>query len=366
MAAIEAGLDRFSSWLDELSPYHRALRTPVYLEDDAPPLVRAFWERVGFSEAIGPAIAVRGSRPERAFAEREALKVIRGWCSSPDFRDRWGVSAPGDVDAAVRARLPARSRFVLVAPSVVTFTDETTGADDPPVLRLDDAGQIEPSWPSYVEMLVWQTCAKLAENRGAKPRDAPVPASPGLERPFAPALEGLWTLADGVWALGPPAARGRRDAWEQVLYRSPEDYFHHVRSRPDAELARYRVDVTGMARLIVEAAPALDPEHLATPGLRRFELPGQGSAPAAHWGLVELEGVRLWLEKWRTATSITVYAEPGQLPALKALLARVGSRVLEEAKPRVNRFARAPTAAEEAAARKLHDRARAAAEGRKR
>lgn len=363
---VVAALGRFSSWVDELSPYHRALRTPVYLEPDAPALVRAFWEQVGWSDAIGAAETLHPLRPERIFTDREALKVVQDWCSSPDVRDRWGVTAPSDVEAALRSRLPARSRVVLATPSVVMFTDETTGGDDPPVLELHEDGVVRPLWSSFVAMLIWQTCRTLGVNRETKLRDAPIPAQPGHERPFAPALDALWTLADGVWAIGPHVNQGSSDAWVNVIYKSFEHYFRYVRDLPDGEIERYTVSLTGVTRFIVGKADALDPEHPSIPDMRRFQQPGRGTAPPLFQGLVEWGGARLWIEKFQTSRSIRVFAEAEQVPALKAHFARAGARILEEVKPRVNPFALPPTAAAQAAAKKLHERARKAAEGKKR
>jgi len=365
--ALGEGLARFSAWLDAFAPRHRALRTPVYLEPDAPAAMRALWEVVGFSDAMLPGISGDETRPERCFADPATEKVIRSWFADPRVRERWGVTSAAKGMEAVRAKLPARTRWLRAVSRWAFFTDETSGADDPPVLELDSSGVVRPSWPSYVEMVLWQACTNVAELRAAVVA-GPVPASAReLDPPFAPALARCWPLGEGVWALGAcPAfqdgAPPKLEAEWSALYQSPAHYFRHVMALPQEELRRHFVNAYGMHYLAVNDGKLLDPERPSVPGFRSYtRASGAHGDRTLHRGLAEVDGLRLWMEKRSGTRATFVYAEPEQFAAVKALLARERLEVYEQLRPRRYRFTVAPRAAQLAAVRKLHDRARAAA-----
>lgn len=359
------GLAEFARWLELFAPRHRALRTPVYLEPDAPAAMRALWEAVGFSDAVLPGISDGETRPERCFADPAAEKVVRAWFGDPRVRERWGIGAPAAVMAAVRAKLPEKTRWVRAMSRWAFLTDETSGADDPPVLELNNGGALLPSWPSYVEMVLWQACANVGSLRGSAV-DGPAPE--GGTRPFAPALAGFWALGEGVWGLGPcPAYEdgvppGPSQEW-RVLYLSPAHYFRFANGLDEEELSRQFVNLSCMHYFGVEDGKRLDPDHPSVPGFRAFQRrSGPGAGDVIRRGLVEVDGLRLWVEK-RSGTATLVYAEPEQLAEVKAFFKREKLTVYEQLKPQKDKFVAEPTKAELAAAKKQHDRARAAAEG---
>lgn len=357
----QGGLAGFSAWLDAYAPRHGALRTPVHLEPDAPAGVRELWDAVGWSDAL------LETRPERTFADPGAEKVIRGWFADARVRERWGVASPREAMEVVRTKLPKKHRFVRAVSTKVFFTDEDAGTADPPVLDLDASGVVSAAWPSYVQMIVWQACRRVASERSTEVA-APVPSAAGALRPFAPAYSGCWELADGVWGLEPSPARRAgavaADASWSVLYQSPARYFRYVLGLPDEELRRHFVGTSCLHYLAVKDGKRLDPQHPSVPSFRGYTSPcGPKGETTLFRGLAEVDGLRLWLESRSGAEGAFVYAEPEQLAEVKAFLKREKMTVYEQIKPQKDRFAVEPTSSEIAAAKTLHDRARAAAEG---
>lgn len=352
-----AGLVAFAAWLGELSPRHRALRTPVYLEPTAPAAMRELWDAVGWSDAL------LETRPERPFVDPSAEKTIRGWFANPSVRERWGVSTPGEAMEAVRARLPRRHRFVRAAASTVFFVDDESGDADPRVHAMDEQGVASLAWPSYVEMILWQACRRASGNRSAEIASPPAPTP---ARPFAPALDGFWELAPGVWGLAPcPAYQDGAppppaQSWS-VVYDSTPSYFRYVMGLPDGELERHFVSMAGMHYFGLDDGKRLDPEHPSIPGFRGCARP-YGGGGTQHRGLVEVDGLRLWLDKLPRTTSTLLLAEPGQLAAVKAFLKREQLEIYQEVKPQRDPFAVEPRPAEVKSASKLHEQAQAQAQ----
>lgn len=113
ITSVERDAKILAQWLQE-----RGLElTPLQLENEAPALVRAFWENIGWHESFADLELVH---PSEAIGRKRALETLAGW------RRDDGVAFPDE-------NLPKRFRMVVQDNSGESFTitDEGDGSDNP-------------------------------------------------------------------------------------------------------------------------------------------------------------------------------------------------------------------------------------------
>ena len=215
--------------LGALNPRYHAGEKAA-LEADAPLWVRRIWEAVGTCDAIQETSVRFWTRAE---SEDELGKTFERWSESPKAR-----AALGKTAAAMRGKLPASIRLVRALTEEIAVTDESTGADDPPVLLMRSDSRKVLTWcASYREWLVWHLVSTIASTRSAGyNRRAELPSTPVLAEAY-PA--GMHRLAEGIWWMGMPALSedaGIPTVQTKVFYASMEAYSAYALALPDTKL----------------------------------------------------------------------------------------------------------------------------------
>lgn len=193
-----AALHRFlagSLWGVELEP--------VRLGADESPLVRAFWEEVGWDDQLSSDLGP----PEREANARAVRRLLADYARS---------GSP-----LTAAALPARHRLVVAdaGGAGLSVADESAGAADPPVVGFDaDDGSAEPAGESYLRLVSfllvyaamrpwYQTAIETEPPLAELARDRPFPhLSPGTRR----LTDDLWLFPNDADAPDPSARAGVR------------------------------------------------------------------------------------------------------------------------------------------------------------
>jgi hypothetical protein len=215
--------------LGALNPRCRAGEKAA-LEDDAPLWVRRVWEAVGISDAIQETAFRFWTRAE---SEDALAKTFEGWSESPKAR-----AALGKTAEAMRGKLPAKIRLVSTPSDDLAVIDESTGADDPPVLLMRSEEREVLTWcPSYREWLVWHLVTRFTSTRFAGyNRRVELPSTPVLAEAYP---TGMHRLAEGIWWMAIPALSeeaGIPTVQTKVFYASMEAYSAFALALPDDKL----------------------------------------------------------------------------------------------------------------------------------
>jgi hypothetical protein len=206
----------------QLHPGHAPQKKAPALEPDAPAKLRELWEATGVSEATG-------KLRTRAESEDELAQIFRDWAVAPVNRGAWGADA-----AAFRRALPERVRLVSKRSSAVVVTDESAGADDPPVLAMRaDHSPLVRHHDRYTEWQIWTGLDRVASVRETK--YFPHGSSNGRQILADVYRPGLYEIADRIWWLHmPPFARdlGVPVNSKPVIYASAREYLDFLVALP--------------------------------------------------------------------------------------------------------------------------------------
>lgn len=239
---------------------------PVQLGPDESPLLRTFWEAVGWDEQLAGDLG-----PPQLEASRRLVQKLLS-----DHR-RWG--SPLQPSA-----LPARYRVVGVDSEGTGFTvtDESSGDPDPPVIGLfAESGTAERVGDSYLR---WATYALLFA--ATRPwYDAFLRTEPPLdelirERPLPNLAPGAGKLSDDLWLL--PAEPETPSSSGRLAIRSFEGLWRWLEG--DSPL-RHRVLVQSLPGRRFKLTASVDDLRAGTPGWREVE----AFAPAIAYRLGRLD-----------------------------------------------------------------------------
>ncbi|MEI8254949.1 MAG: hypothetical protein WCJ30_04680 [Deltaproteobacteria bacterium] len=292
--------------LETLIPEYLATRAEVTLAPDAPALVRAFWDIVGYSTAFRPFV----QSPEEAWGAAELEQILRGWEKPVPVRevglldrvrDRLarGVfataqRAPAPVAASRvdRARLPRKLRFVGVSDlwDHCFVTDEDAPADDPPVVRIDRTPfGVRRAHASYLRRTAHALLQKAFIVNGCGLRFDP----PLAGEPLLPALAPHVTrVADGIWRLARPEVPDEtehRGAGEKVGFAS----FDRLAEWMHDEAPPTLTAMSGTNGSFLPLKPELKDTVLRVGRLRRFEYRRNGARQIELVGWID--GMPAWI-----------------------------------------------------------------------
>jgi hypothetical protein len=271
----------FAAWVAEVAPEHLSGRRALELEPDAPGAVAALWGALGASERVKRR---QFWPPARAASRAAAGAALARWFEDSRTRDLWNL--PAEVSPEPEAWLPHPFRLVEVYvprlqydylvpnASYLDFANESSGALDPPVVRVR-AGSPKPtllahSYVRYVSSLI----AEELTDSGRAPALSTIFAEKGTpvcSRWF----DGLYRLAPGIWfwcrrtgrIVSEDDAREDAERTPLLLFRELRGYFEFCEGLGDAELAAAgRPSKTASLRLT--KAKGFDPESFDVPGLR--------------------------------------------------------------------------------------------------
>ena len=328
---VSAGLQRFARLIERLCPRHRRTRQQCRLEPDAPLFVKAFWETVGWSDAVGAGgDGPRTLRPERAASRDFMQERFEAWFENAGVRDVWGVE-PGDLSAAW-ARLPEKFRVIVPSEHTPELLDESTRAEDPPILELKPKrAQLVQQPDRFLDRTIRFTLDRVMSRRkaaayGQKPWGEPI---------LGAAFPGLWELSEGVWGVdrGPRAAAHVRDGLQVIYYESFERYIELVLNQPAERLSAFGPP-TGQTFLL-EPTDMFEPGHLAEPDFRRFEVttPPPLKRQVKHT-VGRIEGRGFWLSTAvKDASTLWLTVAPENAQATLEWLKRNKLELQEAVKP---------------------------------
>ncbi len=292
--------------LETLIPEYVATRAEVTLAPDAPALVRAFWNVIGYSTAFRPFV----QSPEEAWGAAELEQILRGWEKPAPVRevglldrvrDRLarGVfataqRAPAPIAASRvdRARLPRKYRFVGVSDlwDHCLVTDEDARADDPPIVRVDRTPfGVRRVHDSYLRRTAHALAQKAFIVSGCGLRFDPPLAGEPVMPTLAPHVA---RVADGIWRLARPAVPDEtehRGAGEKVGYASFDRLAAWMHDEAPATLTA----MSGTTGSFLPLKPELRSTVLHVGRLRRFahERGGASQIELVGW----IEDMAVWI-----------------------------------------------------------------------
>jgi hypothetical protein len=273
----------FSSWVDEIAPEHRTEKEPLDLEPDAPGAVAALWNALGASKTIKRR---QFWPPTRAASYAGATSALERWFEDSVTRDEWNV--PPEASCApeswlahplrmVEAYVP-RLHYDYLVPNAshLDFADESSGAIDPPVIR------VRPRTPrpsilsrSYVRYVSSLIADELADRRSA-PAASNSLAAKGT-RICAGWFDGLYRLEPGVWFWCERIGRIVSETDDEdahrvplVLFRDSRAYLEFCERMSDEDFAEVGPPY-GKGAFTLKKAERFDPAHFDAPGFRLVE-----------------------------------------------------------------------------------------------
>ncbi|RKH99592.1 hypothetical protein D7Y04_21065 [Corallococcus sp. AB038B] len=321
-SATMQAMRRFGAMLDAVCPRHRKHKQPLSLEPDAPRALADFFEVVGFSEAVGAG----GNQPQQwrptGEASQEWLRrTFETWFGEDaEARDTWGVER--DDFSAAWNRLPAKFRILHPNPSRPLLTDESTPAEDPPLLELNLAtGALKPLPERAVAHLIRATWSRVMSGRSAGIVNLRAEGEQVLE----PVFSGLYRLAEGISGLdsGPGAAANTQGMLRRFFFDDFERYIEFVLGQPDARLSHFFRPAGQL--VVLEPNQRLDPEHVSEPGFRRFTSRSEGLIVKDWFQAVgRIEGMGVWLQRTQHDRSVDLVVAPRNLEPMRTWLQRNG------------------------------------------
>lgn len=190
------------SWLRALLerriPEHAQTRRVVNLDADAPAAMRMVWDEVGFSKQL------RGflDSPDVASSHKATLKRLDEWLADASVQDVW--RGEDGVLPVASSLLPPVFRRVQDSPTAqfgLKVTDESQGAEDPPVVRRSsDSRELELLHPSYLQYVTFKLLQSAFARKEWKVGLALAGSSPQPAPHIAPTL---WQLSEGLYQLDP-------------------------------------------------------------------------------------------------------------------------------------------------------------------
>ncbi|NRD51795.1 hypothetical protein [Corallococcus exiguus] len=319
-SATMQAMRRFGEMLDAVCPRHRKHKQPLALEPDAPRALADFFEAVGFSEAVGAG----GAQPQQWRPTREAsqewlrrtFETLFG--EDVEVRDTWGVER--DDFSAAWKRLPAT--FRILHPRGPLLTDESSPAEDPPLLELQLAtGTLKPLPERAVAHLIRATWSRVMSGRSAGVVNLRAEGEQVLE----PVFPGLYRLAEGIWGLdsGPGAAANAQGKLRRLFFDDFERYIDFVLGQPDERLPHF-FEPEGPL-FVLQPNQTLDPEHVNEPGFRRFTSRSEGLIVKDWFQAVgRIEGMGVWLQRTQHDRSVDLVVAPRNLEPMRTWLQRNG------------------------------------------
>ncbi|RKI31458.1 hypothetical protein D7Y27_37725 [Corallococcus sp. AB004] len=326
-SATMQAMRRFGEMLDAVCPRHRKHKQPLSLEPDAPRALADFFEVVGFSEAVGAG----GPQPQQWRPTREAsqewlrrtFEALFG--EDAEARDTWGVER--DDFSAAWKRLPAK--FRILHPSGPFVTDESTPAEDPPLLELKLAsGTLKPLPEHAVAHLIRATWSRVMSGRSAGVVNLRAEGEQVLE----PVFPGMYRLAEGIWGLdsGPGAAANAQGKLRRLFFDDFERYIDFVLGQPDERLPHFFRPAGQL--FMLQPNQRLDPEHVSEPGFRRFTSRSEGLVVQTwHQAVGRIEGMGVWIQRSQHLRSAGLIVAQRNLEPMGAWLQRNGLKL--EAEP---------------------------------
>jgi len=310
-------LARLAGLLDSFSRYHRDHKRPCRLEPDAPAAVRELWEAVGYSPILGDL------PPEREAGLQPLAKVFDEWFWQAESRDAWGV---GEARGVPFDRLPARFRVVSDSVWGLALTDESAGADDPPVVEFSERHP-EPKveHPSYLRSTIVDLLYRAAGRRRVEASwlaELPGP------RPLAPLFPELVQIGDGIYAVY-QLKDGAHARFTFAVFGSYDGYFDFVAGLPDEHFRTFEAPPGHTFNFAV--VPALDILKGALPELRLG--PPTPGAPDRRWAVGRIDGIRAWLSQTKGLKWGQLTVHPEHRKHLRAWLKAHGAAIESETKP---------------------------------
>jgi len=301
-----------------LQPGHAAGKKPAQLEPDAPGRMREMWEATGVSEATG-------KLRTRAESEEELAGIFRKWAAAPVSRSAWGADA-----AAFRRALPERLRVLRTGTAGVVVSDETGGADDPPVLLMKpDRSPLVRYHDRYTEWQIWRGLGLASGDRQAHYH--PFGAADGqaiLKEVYSP---GLQLIADGLWWLHVPPFP--RDAEIPVnphplIYASAKAYLEFLLGLPVEKQALFTLPKASVFE-VTNPGP-INLAHGAPEGFRVSDR-ADDRGPVTGWfqAIGRVGGAFVWLVM-RENSDLTVGFDPAAGAQVRAWLDGLGVPIARE------------------------------------
>ena len=211
VATVQREAESLRTLLETLIPEYRTNRAAVTLRDDAPTLVRAFWEVIPYSTVLRPFV----QSPEEEWGARELEQILRGWEAPPAKKRETGLldrvrgllapPKPAPVHRVDRSRLPKKYRFVGVSDlwDYCLVTDEDAGAADPAIVRVDRSPfGVRRVHPSYLRRTAHGALQKGFIVSGCDLRFEPALTGEAIMPTLVPHVT---RVADGVWRLAKPS-----------------------------------------------------------------------------------------------------------------------------------------------------------------
>ncbi|WP_033826158.1 hypothetical protein, partial [Kitasatospora sp. MBT63] len=191
--------------LERQSLLYRSTVRPIPFEPAEPPLVRAFWETVGWAPLFA---AGRITNPHAA----PGITTVRQRLAEYGTEEHFTLT---------EADLPSRYRLVYADNDGIGFavTDEREGVADPAVLSvLWDDNEIVPYAPSYLRLSAEAVLSAAFDSWYSLWLTAPtertlVPGGGAAERPFPLLAPGAHRLDPDRWLLRSTEQSGPTTAW---------------------------------------------------------------------------------------------------------------------------------------------------------
>jgi len=334
-----------ADWVGELAPEHRDQREPIELPGDTPGAIAALWNALGASK-----IVKRGQfwPPDRVASQVAAAAALARWFEDSRTRDVWNV--PPEPSLAPESWLPHPFRMVEVyvprlaydylvpGSSYLDFADESSGALDPPIVRVR-AGAPRPvvlssSYVRYVSSLIAGTLAE----RGNAHASSTLFAAKG-QQICAGWFEGLYRLAEGLWFWGPRSARvvnehGADEAARLVplfLFRDVRAYLEFCERLTLQELAAAGPP-SGKSTFGLTKAKRFDPARFKAPGFRLVQRVPAGPHRWTEWavsGRMSDAPVYLAVRTSGRSTAFNLYCADRDVAAVRAWLEAEGIGVAQ-------------------------------------
>lgn len=313
-------MQRFVGVLEAVCPRYRQGRQPFVLEPDAPRTLAAFFDAVGFSDAIGAGGPTPQTwRPTREASREWMHQSFRDWFGgSVEVRDEWGVEH--DDFGAAWKRLPSSFRILLPDSRAPLITDESTAAEDPPLLELNLArARLQPCPERATERLIRATMSRVMSRRAS----GPVNLNPEGEAMLAPVFPGLYRLAEGIWGMAPAPGADAREPGKlnDLFYDTFERYIEFVLNQPEERLPHFFGPEGDL--FMLKSPPGLDPETLTVPGFRRFSNRTTGIVKQSWFQAVgRIEGMGVWIQRLKNVRTVDIIVDRANREAMKQWLLR--------------------------------------------